>query len=71
MSVTKMCLIAYVVVTNRISYHYTCSFTRMQFVLDGQENQDANLGEDNYIFFLSGTEIGKAEQYVYVISVHL
>ena len=38
--------------------HY--SFSRVQFALVGQENQDANLGEDNYIFFLSGTAIGKA-----------
>ena len=38
--------------------HY--SFTRVQFALVGQENQDANLGEENYIFFLSGTATGKA-----------
>ena len=41
-----------------LSHHY--SFSRVQFALVGQENQDANLGEDNYIFFLSGTATGKA-----------
>ena len=38
--------------------HY--SFTRVQFALVGQENQDANLGEESYIFFLSDTATGKA-----------
>ena len=41
-----------------LPHHY--SFTRVQFALLRQENQDANLGEDNYIFFLSGSETGKA-----------
>ena len=38
-------------------HHY--SFSRVGFALLGQENQDANFGEDNYIFFLSGIATGK------------
>ena len=68
-----MCLVTYTLCDNHklldninkvcLLTHY--SFTRVQFALVGQENQDANLGEDNYIFFLSGTEIGKAARFEY------
>ena len=44
---------------NRGFLPHHCSFSRVGFALVGQENQDANFGEDNYIFFLSGIATGK------------
>lgn len=37
-----------------------CKFSRVVFVLDGQEGQDASFLEDNYLFFLSGSEQGNS-----------
>ena len=39
--------------------YFVCRFSRVVFVLDGQEGQDASFSEDNYLFFLSGSEQGK------------
>ena len=40
----------------------------MGYALPGQENEDANFNQDNYIFFMSGTATGKAS-YVCVVEV--
>lgn len=41
----------------------------MQFGLVGQENQDANLVTDNYVFFLSGSETGKEGKHVWKLLI--
>ena len=35
------------------------SFSRVGFVLMGQENQDVAFNDANFLFFLSGDETGK------------
>ena len=42
-----------------LNCYFVCRFSRVVFVLDGQEGQDASFLEDNYLFFLSGSEQGK------------
>ena len=34
--------------------YFVCSFSRVQFALTGQEEQDFSFSEDNFLFFLSG-----------------
>ena len=35
------------------------SFSRVGFVLPGQESQDVMFGDNNFLFFLSGNDTGK------------
>ena len=59
--------------TELMNFSQCYSFTRAQVALDGQEDQDANFDQDNYIFFLSGNTTGKVVvtcMYIVCLRVH-
>jgi len=39
-------------------YNLPCSFSRVNFVLIGQEMEDAPFREENFLFFMSGNDTG-------------
>jgi len=49
----------YKIVVNYVLSNVLFSFSRVGFVLAGQENQDVPLDESNFLFFLSGNDKGK------------
>ena len=40
-------------------FGFFSSFSRVGFVLAGQENQDVSFSDNNFLFFLAGNDTGK------------